>query len=141
MTDLPTETFKDVKAESGLIFNESKNQIVALATISGMSQMLQDSQISALDEIKDKLKDEFVITAEVENFEMPSIILAAAAPSHLEDQEVDRSDLDQLNSGVNDLKEATAKILDGTVQLHDANIELNDKMGEFRLNIKRFPTA
>lgn len=138
VTDLPTETFKDVKAESGLIFNESKNQIVALATISGMSQMLQDSQISALDEIKDKLKDEFVITAEVENFEMPSIILAATASSNLEDQEIDRSDLDQLSSGVNDLKEATAKILDGTVQLHDANIELNDKMGEFQSKYKEF---
>ena len=39
VTDLPTETFKDVKAEDGLILNESKNQIVALATVSGMSQM------------------------------------------------------------------------------------------------------
>ena len=138
VTDLPTETFKDVKAEDGLILNESKNQIVALATVSGMSQMLKDSDVSALDDIKDKLKDEFVITANVENFEMPSIILAAAGTSNLEDKEIDRSDLDKLTDGVDDLKDATAKILDGTVQLHDANIELNDKMGEFQSKYKEF---
>lgn len=138
VTDLPTETFKDVKAEDGLILNESKNQIVALATVSGMSQMLRDSDVSALDDVKDKLKDEFVITANVENFEMPSIILAAAGTSNLEDKEIDRSDLDKLTDGVDDLKDATAKILDGTVQLHDANIELNDKMGEFQSKYKEF---
>ena len=52
-----------------------------------MSQMLRDSDVSALDDVKDKLKDEFVITANVENFEMPSILLAAAGTSNLEDKE------------------------------------------------------
>lgn len=138
VTDLKTETFKDVDAEDATIINESKNQIVCFATVSGASQMLAETDIEALEDVKDSLKDEFVIKANVTDFEMPSIIMATTSVVDVDHDDLDTSDLDKVTDGINDLKDATAEILDGTVQLHDANIELNDKMGEFQTAYAKF---
>lgn len=138
VTDLKTETFKDVDAEDATIINESKNQIVCFATVSGASQMLAETDIDALEDIKDSLKDEFVIKANVTDFEMPSIIMATTSVVDVDHDDLDTSDLDKVTDGINSLKDATAEILDGTVQLHDANIELNDKMGEFQTAYAKF---
>ncbi len=138
VTDLKTETFKDIDAEDATIINESKNQIVCFATVSGASQMLAESDIDALEDIKDSLKDEFVIKANVTDFEMPSIIMASTSVVEVDHDDLSTSDLDKVTDGINSLKDATAEILDGTVQLHDANIELNDKMGEFQTAYAKF---
>ncbi len=138
VTDLKTDIFKDVEADDATIINESKNQILAFATVSGASQMLAETDIDALEEIKDSLKDEFVIKANVTDFEMPSIIMAATSVVDKDHDDLDTSDLDKVTDGINDLKDATAEILDGTIALHDANIELNDKMGEFQSSYAKF---
>lgn len=138
VTDLKTDIFKDVEADDATIINESKNQILAFATVSGASQMLAETDIDALEEIKDSLKDEFVIKANVTDFEMPSIIMAATSVVDENHDDLDTSDLDKVTDGINDLKDATAEILDGTIALHDANIELNDKMGEFQSSYAKF---
>ena len=138
ITDLKTDTFKDVEADDATIINESKNQILAFATVSGASQLLEDTDIDTLDDIKDKLKDEFVIKANVTDFEMPSIMLATTSVTEVDTDEVDTSDLDKVTDGIDSLKDATAEILDGTVQLYDANVELNDKMAEFQSSYAKF---
>mgnify|MGYP004638350837 FL=1 len=138
ITDLKTDIFKDIEAEDATIINESKNQILTFATVSGASQMLAESDIDTLNDISDKLKDEFVIKANVIDFEMPSILMAASSMTDVDHEDMNSDKLNKLTDGVNSLKDATAEILDGTVKLHDANIELNDKMGEFQSSYAKF---
>ena len=138
ITDLKTDIFKDIEAEDATIINESKNQILTFATVSGASQMLAESDIDTLNDISDKLKDEFVIKANVTDFEMPSILMAASSMTDVDHEDMNSDKLNKLTDGVNSLKDATAEILDGTVKLHDANIELNDKMGEFQSSYAKF---
>lgn len=138
ITDLKTDIFKDIEAEDATIINESKNQILTFATVSGASQMLTESDIDTLNDISDKLKDEFVIKANVIDFEMPSILMAASSMTDVDHEDMNSDKLNKLTDGVNSLKDATAEILDGTVKLHDANIELNDKMGEFQSSYAKF---
>lgn len=138
ITDLKTDIFKDIEANDATIINESKNQILTFATVSGASQMLAESDIDTLNDISDKLKDEFVIKANVTDFEMPSILMAASSMTDVDHEDMNSDKLNKLTDGVNSLKDATAEILDGTVKLHDANIELNDKMGEFQSSYAKF---
>lgn len=138
ITDLKTDIFKDIEANDATIINESKNQILTFATVSGASQMLAESDIDTLNDISDKLKDEFVIKANVTDFEMPSILMAASSMTDVNHEDMNSDKLNKLTDGVNSLKDATAEILDGTVKLHDANIELNDKMGEFQSSYAKF---
>ena len=138
ITDLKTDIFKDIEANDATIINESKNQILTFATVSGASQMLAESDIDTLNDISDKLKDEFVIKANVTDFEMPSILMAASSMTDVDHEDMNSYKLNKLTDGVNSLKDATAEILDGTVKLHDANIELNDKMGEFQSSYAKF---
>ena len=138
ITDLKTDIFKDIEADDATIINESKNQILTFATVSGASQMLAESDIDTLNDISDKLKDEFVIKANVTDFEMPSILMAASSMTDVDHEDMNSDKLNKLTDGVNSLKDATAEILDGTVKLHDANIELNDKMGEFQSSYAKF---
>ena len=138
ITDLKTDIFKDIEANDATIINESKNQILTFATVSGASQMLAESDIDTLNDISDKLKDEFVIKANVTDFEMPSILMAASSMTDVDHENMNSDKLNKLTDGVNSLKDATAEILDGTVKLHDANIELNDKMGEFQSSYAKF---
>ncbi len=138
ITDLKTDIFKDIEADDATIINESKNQIITFATVSGASQMLAESDIDTLNDISDKLKDEFVIKANVIDFEMPSILMAASSMTDVDHEDMNSDKLNKLTDGVNSLKDATAEILDGTVKLHDANIELNDKMGEFQSSYAKF---
>ena len=138
ITDLKTNIFKDIEADDATIINESKNQILTFATVSGASQMLAESDIDTLNDISDKLKDEFVIKANVTDFEMPSILMAASSMTDVDHEDMNSDKLNKLTDGVNSLKDATAEILDGTVKLHDANIELNDKMGEFQSSYAKF---
>ena len=100
--------------------------------------MLAESDIDTLNDISDKLKDEFVIKANVIDFEMPSILMAASSMTDVDHEDMNSDKLNKLTDGVNSLKDATAEILDGTVKLHDANIELNDKMGEFQSSYAKF---
>ena len=138
ITDLKTDIFKDIEANDATIINESKNQILTFATVSGASQMLAESDIDTLNDISDKLKDEFVIKANVTDFEMPSILMAASSMTDVDHEDMNSDKLNKLTDGVNSLKDATTEILDGTVKLHDANIELNDKMGEFQSSYAKF---
>lgn len=138
ITDLKTDIFKDIETDDATIINESKNQIITFATVSGASQMLAESDIDTLNDISDKLKDEFVIKANVTDFEMPSILMAASSMTDVDHEDMNSDKLNKLTDGVNSLKDATAEILDGTVKLHDANIELNDKMGEFQSSYAKF---
>lgn len=138
VTDLKDDTFKNVVADDAVIINESKNQVLTFITISGASQILNECDFDELDDVKDQLKDEFVIQADVTDFEMPSILLATTTLQDIDTDDIDSIDFSELTDGIQELKDATAEILDGTTELHDANIELNDKMGEFQTSYAKF---
>lgn len=120
LTDLKDDIFKDVKADDAIVVNEAKNQVVSFVTVSGASEMLNDSDIDALDDIKDKLKDEFIISANVENLEMPSIFMAISGMVEIDHDDINADDLDELKDGLNDLQDAMNEILTGSDDLYDA---------------------
>lgn len=136
LTDLKTDVFEDVKADGAIVVNESKNQLVSFVTVSGASELLKDSNITELDDIKDKLKDEFVISANVTNLEMPSIYCAISAMVDLDNDNLTANDLNELKTGINDLQNAMNEVLDGSDSLKSGANTLNDGVNSLKDGIK-----
>ncbi|MBC8571169.1 hypothetical protein [Zongyangia hominis] len=133
VVDLPADNFTNIKAEDGIVLSESVNQMVAFVGLPGLKESFKGMLDDEFSELKDKMKDEFVITAQAENFELPPIMVGAAKiDSDLLDSEDLDGDLDELKDGLHDLEDAAQEILDGTVKLADACVEFDDKMGEFQ---------
>ncbi|MBC8546890.1 hypothetical protein H8711_08075 [Clostridiaceae bacterium NSJ-31] len=139
MLNLPDDTFTNVKADDGIQMNESTNQIIVFAGVPGLRDSFEGLFDEELGDLKDKLKDEFVVTAQAENFHLPSIMMAVANDSELfEDDNDIEADIDDLLDGIDDLNDATEQLRDGAVQLADAGVEFDDNMDTLRTNYNKF---
>lgn len=139
MLNLPDDTFTNVKADDGIQMNESTNQIIVFAGVPGLRDSFEGLFDEELGDLKDKLKDEFVVTAQAEDFHLPSIMMAVANDSELfEDDNDIEADIDDLLDGIDDLNDATEQLRDGAVQLADAGVEFDDNMDTLRTNYNKF---
>lgn len=139
LLNLPEENFSNVKADDGIIMNESTNQLITFVTVPGLKDSFDGLLDDKIGDIKDKLTDEFVVTAHAQNFRLPSIMVAAANDSDLFDDDNDlESDIDELLDGIDDLNDATDELRNGTLLLADAGVEFNDNMRTFRNKYQDF---
>ncbi|WP_312642057.1 hypothetical protein [Hydrogenoanaerobacterium sp.] len=139
LLNLPDENFSNVKAEDGMIMNESTNQLVTFVTVPGLKESFEGLLDDEIGNIKDKMVDEFVVTAFAEEFRLPSIMIGAANDSDLFDDDNDlESDIDDLLDDIDDLNDATDELHDGTIKLADAGVEFNDNMRTFRSKYRDF---
>lgn len=114
--DLPADVFYNVKAEHGTVQTDSANQLVCFLTMPGMRDSLRGLLTSDLTKLNDMLLDEVTIEADVKQFAMPTILLAAATSvdeiSDLPDVSGVSDKIDELSDGTKTLKEG-ATLLDG----------------------------
>lgn len=126
--DLPVDVFYNVKAEHGTVQTDSANQLVCFLAMPGMRDSLRGLLTSDLTKLNDMLLDEVTIEADVKQFAMPTILLAAATS-------VDElSDLPDV-SGVSDKLD---ELSDGTKTLKEGATLLDSKMAELQSGYNTF---
>lgn len=122
---LPVDTFQNITVDNGTVTSEGENQILVGYGVPGLKENLDldsldfgDTDIN-LDDIKDKMTDSITITADVKKFELGPTYTVATS-DFFKDLDVDDvKDLDDLENKMDDLTEATAKLIDGTDDLSE----------------------
>lgn len=139
--DLPNDTFTQVKAEDAQIFTDSRHQIINYVTLPGIAENFDGIMEDALEDFDSNLKEEFNITADVKDFEMPEIVIAAAT-SLVDLKDININDkVTELTEGIDELEEASKKIEDGVSLLSDKLEEFDGKMGELEDGYTKFDNA
>lgn len=139
--DLPNDIFTQVKAEDAQIFTDSRHQIINYVTLPGIADNFDGVMEDALEDFDSNLKEEFNIIADVENFEMPEIVIAAATSLvDLKDININEK-VTELTEGIDELEEASKKIEDGISLLSDKLDEFDGKMGELEEGYVKFDNA
>lgn len=139
--DLPNDTFTQVKAEDAQIFTDSKHQIINYISLPGIADNFNGIMEDALADLESNLKEEYRITADVKDFEMPEIVIAAATSLvDLKDININEK-VTELTEGIDELEEASEKIEDGVSLLSDKLDEFDGKMGELKNGYAKFDNA
>ena len=76
--NFPTENFKNIIAAQGTVQTDSANQLACFITIPGMAQTFDGLLTGQLDQINEYLKDEVIVEADTDCFQMPSFMIASA---------------------------------------------------------------
>ncbi|MBW7572850.1 hypothetical protein [Caproiciproducens faecalis] len=103
-TALPTKTFQNVQLSDGKLFSDGNTQMVVFLTMPGMNQSLNLST-SSIKELNDlSIPEEFDITADVKDFELSSIAVAATPELVGVDKLKDADNLDKMKENLTKLK-------------------------------------
>lgn len=123
---LPTDIFANVQVDNGKIVSDGDKLVVVGYGMPGVKESLDLSDDLGID-----IPDTVTLTADVTNFEMGST-LTYASSDLLSDLNVDDIyDTDSLKKDLDDLKDASKKLVDGSGDLTDGVKELKDKSGDF----------
>lgn len=136
--DLPNETFKNVNAGDTNILSDANNQIITFVGLPGVKENFDGLLTDELSGLNDYLQDEFTVKTKVENFKMPSIMMAAA--TNLADlKDINLNDqVTDLQNGMKELQSASEQLTEGTGMLTEALSEFDSKMGEFKDSYAQF---
>ena len=126
--NFPTENFKNIIAAQGTVQTDSANQLACFITIPGMAQTFDGLLTGQLDQINEYLRDEVIVEADTDCFQMPSFMIASATSM---EQLKKKNDIPDLSKSFDKLNDATDELKNGTQQLSDATTTLDSKMQEF----------
>ena len=127
MMVLPSDKFTNVEAKDAKVMEQGDNQIVLGIGFPGMAESLNLED----GDIKDKLKSEFEITADVKEFEMDQAVTVASADILSELDLEDNENLQDLEDSIDDLCDASGKLVKGTKKVDQAVTKFGDKFGTF----------
>ena len=127
MMVLPSDKFTNVEAKDAKVMEQGDNQIVLGIGFPGMAESLNLED----GDIKDKLKSEFEITADVKEFEVDQAVTVASADILSELDLEDNEDLQDLEDGIDDLCDASGKLVKGTKKVDQAVTKFGDKFETF----------
>lgn len=111
LLDLPLETFKNVKVNSGQVISDGSNQIVAFVAFPGLSESLN------LKENIINIPEGIVINCDATKFKLGSIMIAATPMLPDIKKFNEAKTLDELTSGVKQLTTASKSLADGAAKL------------------------
>lgn len=136
--DFANNTFSNICAEESSILTEGTNQVVSFISFPGLEENFDGILNDELKDLKSHLKDTFTITADVKDFAMPQIIIAAA--TNLGDLKNVSTipEFDTLFDGLDKLKAATDSLTQGTDLLSQAAAQFDEKMGVFQDSYQTF---
>lgn len=126
--DLPAGVFYNVKAEHGTVQTDSANQLVCFLAMPGMRESLKGLLTSDLTKLNDMLLDEVTIEADVKQFAMPTILLAAATSV---DELSDLPDMSGVSDKVDELSDGTKTLKEGAALLDSKMAELQSGYSTF----------
>lgn len=124
------DNFSNVEVNQGTVSSDSSHSIVAAVMIPGLREGLESTvDADIMSKISDYLIDDITIEADTENFESPTMMLAAATSTDALEDQFEGTDISSLFDQLDELKDATNQLITGTQSLYDGAIQLNDGVG------------
>lgn len=132
---LPSENFKNITTEHGLVESDSKTQVACYLAMPGMKEAVSDLLPDSFDKLDDLMLDTLTLEADVTDCTVPTFLFAAA-PS-LSDLDLDEAS-DELGNTMNELTDAIDQLKDGSGALDDAVGTLVESLDTFASSYSQF---
>lgn len=128
---LPSENFKNITTEHGLVESDSKTQVACYLAMPGMKEAVSDLLPDSFDKLDDLMLDTLTLEADVTDCTVPTFLFAAAP--NLSDL-----DLDELGDTMDELTDAIDQLKDGSGALDDAVGTLVESLDTFASSYSQF---
>ena len=132
---LPSENFKNITTEHGLVESDSKTQVACYLAMPGMKEAVSDLLPDSFDKLDDLMLDTLTLEADVTDCTVPTFLFAAAP--NLSDLDLDEAS-DELGDTMNELTDAIDQLKDGSGALDDAVGTLVESLDTFASNYSQF---
>ena len=132
---LPSENFKNITTEHGLVESDSKTQVACYLAMPGMKKAVSDLLPDSFDKLDDLMLDTLTLEADVTDCTVPTFLFAAA-PS-LSDLDLDEAS-DELDDTMDELTDAIDQLKDGSGALDDAVGTLVESLDTFASSYSQF---
>lgn len=132
---LPSENFKNITTEHGLVESDSKTQVACYLAMPGMKEAVSDLLPDSFDKLDDLMLDTLTFEADVTDCTVPTFLFAAA-PS-LSDLDLDEAS-DELGDTMDELTDAIDQLKDGSGALDDAVGTLVESLDTFASSYSQF---
>lgn len=132
---LPSENFKNITTEHGLVESDSKTQVACYLAMPGMKEAVSDLLPDSFDKLDDLMLDTLTLEADVTDCTVPTFLFAAA-PS-LSDLDLDEAS-DELGDTMDELTDAIDQLKDGSGALDDAVGTLVESLDRFASSYSQF---
>lgn len=130
---LPSENFKNITTEHGLVESDSKTQVACYLAMPGMKEAVSDLLPDSFDKLDDLMLDTLTLEADVTDCTVPTFLFAAAP--NLSD--LDEAS-DELGDTMNELTDAIDQLKDGSGALDDAVGTLVESLDTFASSYSQF---
>mgnify|MGYP001149673724 CR=1 FL=1 len=132
---LPSENFKNITTEHGLVESDSKTQVACYLAMPGMKEAVSDLLPDSFDKLDNLMLDTLTLEADVTDCTVPTFLFAAA--SNLSDLDLDEVS-DELGDTMDELTDAIDQLKDGSGALDDAVGTLVESLDTFASSYSRF---
>lgn len=132
---LPSENFKNITTEHGLVESDFKTQVACYLAMPGMKEAVSDLLPDSFDKLDDLMLDTLTLEADVTDCTVPTFLFAAA-PS-LSDLDLDEVS-DELGDTMDELTDAIDQLKDGSGALDDAVGTLVESLDTFASSYSQF---
>lgn len=132
---LPSENFKNITTEHGLVESDSKTQVACYLAMPGMKEAVSDLLPDSFDKLDDLMLDTLTLEADITDCTVPTFLFAAA-PS-LSDLDLDEVS-DELGDTMDELTDAIDQLKDGSGALDDAVGTLVESLDTFASSYSQF---
>lgn len=132
---LPSENFKNITTEHGLVESDSKTQVACYLAMPGMKEAVSDLLPDSFDKLDDLMLDTLTLEADVTDCTVPTFLFAAAP--NLSDLDLDEAS-DELGDTMNELTDAIDQLKEGSGALDDAVGTLVESLDTFASSYSQF---
>lgn len=132
---LPSENFKNITTEHGLVESDSKTQVACYLAMPGMKETVSDLLPDSFDKLDDLMLDTLTLEADVTDCTVPTFLFAAAP--NLSDLDLDEAS-DELGDTMDELTDAIDQLKDGSGALDDAVGTLVESLDTFASSYSQF---
>lgn len=132
---LPSENFKNITTEHGLVESDSKTQVACYLAMPGMKEAVSDLFPDSFDKFDDLMLDTLTLEADVTDCTIPTFLFAAAP--NLSDLDLDEVS-DELGDTMDELTDAIDQLKDGSGALDDAVGTLVESLDTFASSYSQF---
>ena len=132
---LPSENFKNITTEHGLVESDSKTQVACYLAMPGMKEAVRDLLPDSFDKLDDLMLDTLTLEADVTDCTVPTFLFAAAP--NLSDLDLDEVS-DELGDTMDELTDAIDQLKDGSGALDDAVGTLVESLDTFASSYSQF---
>ena len=132
---LPSENFKNITTEHGLVESDSKTQVACYLAMPGMKEAVSDLLPDSFDKLDDLMLDTLTLEADVTDCTVPTFLFAAAP--NLSDLDLDEAS-DELGDTIDELTDAIDQLKDGSGALDDAVGTLVESLDTFASSYGQF---